>query len=35
MRFFTAKEMKNRLGQVLIAAACAPVEITKNGSMYA
>jgi antitoxin (DNA-binding transcriptional repressor) of toxin-antitoxin stability system len=35
MKTFTAKEMKNRLGQVFNSVAGAPVEITKNGSVYA
>lgn len=35
MTTYTAKEMKNRLGQVFNAIASAPVEITKNGSVFA
>jgi prevent-host-death family protein len=35
MTTYTAKEMKNRLGQVFNAVVSAPVEITKNGSVFA
>lgn len=35
MQTVTAKEMKNRLGQVFESAASAPVEITKNGRVFA
>lgn len=35
MQTYTAKEMKNRLGQVFNSAASAPVEITKNGKVFA
>lgn len=35
MKTYTAKEMKNRLGQVFNSVAGSPVEITKNGSVFA
>jgi prevent-host-death family protein len=35
MQTYTAKEMKNRLGQVFNSVASTPVEITKNGSVFA
>lgn len=35
MQTVTAKEMKNRLGQVFESAVNAPVEITKNGRVFA
>ncbi len=35
MKTFTAKEMKNRLGQVFESATNAPVEITMNGKVFA
>lgn len=35
MKIYTAKEMKNRLGQVFNSVASSPVEITKNGNVFA
>jgi prevent-host-death family protein len=35
MQTYTTKEMKNRLGQVFNSVASTPVEITKNGSVFA
>ena len=35
MKTFTAKEMKNRLGQVFNAVSSEPVEVTKNGNVFA
>lgn len=35
MKTYTAKEMKNRLGQVFESAESAPVEITMNGKVFA
>jgi prevent-host-death family protein len=35
MQTFTAKEVKNRLGQVFESATSSPVEITKNGRVFA
>ena len=35
MKTFTAKEMKNRLGQVFNSVSSGAVEVTKNGNVFA